>query len=217
MDLLRKAGAQIEDGNLVYVSSGLVEKALATVPKRIALCNRHGKAVTALEGNRCYYGPGSDTLNIIGHRTGERRTPRLQDVVEGTILCDALPNVDFIEVALTELAAERATPADTKQIRQALRAMEDAAQDEQNFVEADLEFHLAVARAGRNQLLEQFYHLSRKLLAEVIAGCVRLPGVKEESIRIQGIIVQAIEEKEPHLAKKAALDHMAYIERLLET
>ncbi|MGD8465920.1 MAG: FadR/GntR family transcriptional regulator [Anaerolineae bacterium] len=121
-----------------------------------------------------------------------------------------------VEVALTELAAERATAADTKQIQQALRAMEDAAQDEQAFVEADLEFHLAVARAGRNQLLEQFYHLSRKLLAEVIAGCVRLPGVKEESIRIQGTIAQAIEERDPHLARKAALDHMAYIERLLE-
>jgi trimethylamine--corrinoid protein Co-methyltransferase len=96
VDLLRKAGAQVEDGNLVYVSSGLVEKALATAPKRIALCDRHGKTVMALEGTRCYYGPGSDTLNIIDHRTGERRTPLLQDVVEGTILCDALPNVDFV-------------------------------------------------------------------------------------------------------------------------
>jgi DNA-binding FadR family transcriptional regulator len=121
-----------------------------------------------------------------------------------------------VEVALTELASKRATALDIAQIRQALRAMEDAAQDERAFVEADLEFHLAVARAGRNRLLEQFYHLSRKLLAEVIAECVRLPDVKEESIRIQSAIAQAIEEHEPRLARKAALDHMAYIERLLE-
>jgi GntR family transcriptional repressor for pyruvate dehydrogenase complex len=121
----------------------------------------------------------------------------------------------IIEVALTELAAERATPQDVEQIWQALQAME-AAQDDVAFVEADLEFHLAVARAGRNQLLEQFYHLSRKLLSEVIANCVRLPGVKEESIRIQHAIAQAIEARDPHLARQAALDHMAYIERLID-
>ena len=96
VDLLRKAGAQVEDGNLVYISPGLVEKALVTAPKRIVLCNRHGKPVMPLEGDRCYYGPGSDTLNIIDHRSGERRKPVLQDIVEGTVLCDALPNVDFV-------------------------------------------------------------------------------------------------------------------------
>jgi GntR family transcriptional repressor for pyruvate dehydrogenase complex len=121
-----------------------------------------------------------------------------------------------VEVALTELAAKRATAEDIGQIKQALRAMEDARQNEQAFVRADLEFHLAVARAGRNQLLEQFYHLSRKLLAEVIAECVRLPGVKEESIRIQGAIAQAIEGQDAHLARQAALDHMDYIQHLLD-
>jgi trimethylamine--corrinoid protein Co-methyltransferase len=96
VDLLRQAGALVEDGNLVYVPSGLVEKALATVPKRVVLCNRHGETAMSLAGDRCYYGPGSDTLNIIDHRTGERRKPIRQDVVEGTILCDALQNVDFV-------------------------------------------------------------------------------------------------------------------------
>jgi GntR family transcriptional repressor for pyruvate dehydrogenase complex len=121
-----------------------------------------------------------------------------------------------IEVALTGLAAERATPEDLEQIWQALQAMEAAGEDEVAFVEADLEFHLTVARAGRNQLLEQFYHLSRRLLSEVIVNCVRLPGVKEESIRIQSAIAQAIEGRDPHLARQAALDHMTYIERLLD-
>jgi trimethylamine--corrinoid protein Co-methyltransferase len=96
VDLLCQAGARVVEGNLVYVPSGLVEKALATVPKRVVLCDRDGKTAMALAGDRCYYGPGSDTLNIIDHRTGERRKPVLQDVVEGTILCDALPNVDFV-------------------------------------------------------------------------------------------------------------------------
>jgi trimethylamine--corrinoid protein Co-methyltransferase len=35
-------------------------------------------------------------LNIIDHRTGERRKPILNDVAEGTRLCDALNNIDFV-------------------------------------------------------------------------------------------------------------------------
>ena len=43
-----------------------------------------------------FYGPGSDCLNIIDHRTGERRQPVLQDIVERMIVADALPNIDFV-------------------------------------------------------------------------------------------------------------------------
>jgi len=73
-----------------------VEKAFSTVPNRITLYNRHGQPALFLEDYRCYYGPGSDCLNIIDHRTGERRKPVLQDVVEGITVCDALPHIDFV-------------------------------------------------------------------------------------------------------------------------
>jgi trimethylamine--corrinoid protein Co-methyltransferase len=95
IDLLKKGGADVE-GNLVYVPSGMVENAFTTVPKRVVLYNRHGEPVMPLEGTRCFYGPGSDTLNIIDHRTGERRKPVLNDIREGMILCDALPHIDFV-------------------------------------------------------------------------------------------------------------------------
>ena len=49
-----------------------------------------------LEGQRCFYGPGSDCMHLIDHRTGERRKPVMKDVEEGTTLCDALPNIDFV-------------------------------------------------------------------------------------------------------------------------
>jgi len=95
LDLLKKGGADVE-GNLVFLPSGMVEKAFTTVPKRVVLYNRSGEPVMPLEGRRCFYGPGSDTLNIIDHRSGERRKPVLKDVQEGIILCDALSNIDFV-------------------------------------------------------------------------------------------------------------------------
>jgi trimethylamine---corrinoid protein Co-methyltransferase len=93
--LLRKAGARVSDGNLVRVSADLVEKALETVPRQVTLFDRGGRPVMPVGGSRRFYGPGSDCLNIIDHRTGERRKPVVKDVEEGCVLCDALPHVDY--------------------------------------------------------------------------------------------------------------------------
>lgn len=121
-----------------------------------------------------------------------------------------------IEIALTEFAAERATPEDIERIRDAMRRMEASVDDETAFVQADLDFHLAVAKAGKNELLEQFYHLLRKLIVEVIREMLKLPHVKEDSIPYQRAIVEAIEAGDPAQAREAAIDHMAYVDRLLD-
>ncbi|MGB7875517.1 MAG: trimethylamine methyltransferase family protein [Anaerolineales bacterium] len=96
IDLLKKAGASISEGNRARIPAGLVEKAFRTVPKRVTLYDRHGKASMYLEEGQCNYGPGSDCINIIDHRTGERRKPVLQDVIDGITLCDALSHIDFV-------------------------------------------------------------------------------------------------------------------------
>jgi len=96
IDLLRSAGASVDDGNRVRIPAGLVERALTTVPKRVSLYNRDGQAPLFLEEGNCYYGTGSDCLHIIDHRTGARRDPMLRDVVDGVTVCDALPNIDFV-------------------------------------------------------------------------------------------------------------------------
>jgi trimethylamine--corrinoid protein Co-methyltransferase len=49
-----------------------------------------------LEGNRVFYGTGSDCPNVIDLRTGQRRPGKLQDIIEATTICDALPNIDFL-------------------------------------------------------------------------------------------------------------------------
>jgi trimethylamine--corrinoid protein Co-methyltransferase len=116
IDLLKKGGADVEDGNLVRVPSGMVEKAFTTVPKRVVLYDRHGQPAMPLEGNRCFYGPGSDCMHIVDHRTGQRRKPVLQDVVEGTTVCDALVDIDFVMSMVLPSDVDQ-TMADVYQMR----------------------------------------------------------------------------------------------------
>jgi len=96
LNLLKKAGVKVEDGNRVRIPPGLVEWALSIAPKRVVLCDRNGRRVMPLERNNVFFGPGSDCPNILDHRTGERRRGTLRDIEEGIRLCDALPNIDFL-------------------------------------------------------------------------------------------------------------------------
>ncbi len=96
VELLKKAGARVADGNRVFVPANLVEKALDTAPKQVILYDRGGRPVMPVGGYRSFYGPGSDCLNIIDHRTGGRRKPVVKDVEEGSLVCDALPHVDYV-------------------------------------------------------------------------------------------------------------------------
>ncbi|MCI0519146.1 MAG: trimethylamine methyltransferase family protein, partial [Chloroflexi bacterium] len=112
--LLRKGGAQVSDEGHVRLPARLVEWALRAVPSEVTLYNRLGEAAMPLSGERCFFGPGSDTLNLIDHRTSQRRKPRLSDVGEGARLCDALKHIDFV-MSMCLPADVEATIADTYQ------------------------------------------------------------------------------------------------------
>ncbi len=96
LELLKKAGVKVQEDNRVHIPPGLVEWALSVAPKRVVLCDRNGNRVMPLERNNVFFGPGSDCPFVMDHRTGERRTGTLQDIVETIRVCDALPNIDFL-------------------------------------------------------------------------------------------------------------------------
>ncbi len=150
-----------------------------------------------------------DALETLIHPTTVRR--RLGEL-EAQHICEAR---SVLEVALTELAAQRATPADIQRMNAALQAMEAHLENDDAFVKADWEFHLAVAAASHSVLLEQLYHLAHKLLAEITTELIKLPQVKENGLRIQWKIARAIEQGDPEQARKAAADHMVVINQLL--
>lgn len=93
--ILVKGGAKV-DGIRVRVPEYMVARALSTAPKRLTLYDRLGKVALRAGGYNSYYGGGSDCLNILDHRTGERRKPTLRDVQEAAIVQDALPEISFI-------------------------------------------------------------------------------------------------------------------------
>jgi trimethylamine--corrinoid protein Co-methyltransferase len=93
--VLVKGGARA-DGLRVRIPEHMVTKALTVAPKRMTLYDRHGGVAMRAWGYHTHYGGGSDCLNVLDHRTGQRRRAGLQDVVEAVTLMDALPEISFV-------------------------------------------------------------------------------------------------------------------------
>jgi trimethylamine--corrinoid protein Co-methyltransferase len=94
-ELLVKGGAKA-DGIRVRIPEHVIEKALTVTPKRLTLYDRDGQPAIRAWGYNTYYGGGSDCLNVLDHRTGQRRRAILTDVQEAIILKDALAEIEFV-------------------------------------------------------------------------------------------------------------------------
>lgn len=95
LDLFKKAGSRISDGDLVFIDPKLVEWALECAPKNIMIYDRNGQESMHLGSDRCYYGVGSDCAYLYDIKSGVRRRAKKRDVKDGIHLVDALENIDF--------------------------------------------------------------------------------------------------------------------------
>lgn len=95
-EILKKGGCWV-DGLRVRIPIGLSEWAVRTAPSTILIYDRNGNKKMALGGYNTYYGPGPTNTYQIDPDTEERRKPTLKDKEDVAKVCDALPNIDFVE------------------------------------------------------------------------------------------------------------------------
>lgn len=95
-DILTGLGCQTMDDGWMTMPAELPEKALESAPKRIELFTQTGESAMCLEGDRCYYGTGSDAIFTLDLESGERRQAVLADVRSFARLVDGLEHIDFV-------------------------------------------------------------------------------------------------------------------------
>ena len=84
-----------EDSALVKIPPWLVDKALATLPRKVVVTGPDRKHRMELYKDSLYFGAGSDTPFTIDPYSGERRRATYKDVVNFAKIAQALPNIDF--------------------------------------------------------------------------------------------------------------------------
>ncbi len=96
LELLRAAGAEVIEPDLVKIPRELVEKARGTAPPVIEVFDRAGEPAMSLGRYNTYFGNGSAVTSVYDVETGDHRPTVLADGVMAARLCDALPNIDFV-------------------------------------------------------------------------------------------------------------------------
>lgn len=99
VDVAHSGGAIVEDEKdgsaLVKIPPWMVDKARATLPKKVVVIGPDRKHRMELFKNQIYFGAGSDTPFTIDPYSGERRRATYEDVKNFARVAQALPNLDF--------------------------------------------------------------------------------------------------------------------------
>jgi len=99
IELAYSGGAIVEDrkddSSLVKIPPWMVDKALATLPRKVVVVGPDRKNRMELYKDQIYFGAGSDTPFTLDPYTGDRRRATYEDVKNFARLAQALPNIDF--------------------------------------------------------------------------------------------------------------------------
>jgi len=113
-----------------------------------------------------------------------------------------------LEAVTARLAAERATDGDVARLRARLDRMRETAESVAEFTEADVEFHLEVARIAGNTVLRDILHSVRALLRVWIQRAVAADGDTAATLAEHVAVFEAIERRAPDAAATAMGAHM---------
>lgn len=128
----------------------------------------------------------------------------------GASLRDVLEARRALEPQLARLAAERATQDDTARIADALAAR--SASNDEEWVEADVAVHEAIARAARNPILFEVYTALLPRLHESMRSAQQREGFCRDEPRGHDDVLEAIRRRDPDAAAASAEENLAATE-----
>jgi len=182
----------------------------ATVQQAIRLLvNDH-----LVESRRGRHGGGNFVLGPDEDRAGVdlilARLRRRRDQVE-----DALAYRRAVEPAVAALAAAARSEADLRTLAE-INAAAVAAHTDVEFMQADTEFHFALAEASGNRLFREAVEKIRLELNDAMSALPESPVWHERSARQHEAILNAVREQDRDSAALAMETHIAHTQQSVE-
>jgi len=119
----------------------------------------------------------------------------------------------ILEGEAAALAASRRDEDDLGRIGAEIEAMEAGLDSEDGFITADLRFHLTIAEASGNRLIEHLMEAIRTLLQRSLSSAYHIPGSPEGAVVLHGLILDAISAGHPEEARQRMQEHVSRVER----
>ncbi len=144
-------------------------------------------------------GPSQHLRTPLGQVFKIDKESRIQNLVEIR---------EILEPRIAALAAERADQEDIQGMQSAVVAMEEAMDDVETFVDADLNFHHALAMATKNPLVTQLLTPIVDMLSEQIARTFQNCEDAEPKLMFYKQILESIVNRDPQAASDAMHDQL---------
>lgn len=166
-------------------------------------------------------------LGLLEQRQGDgtylsrRESDLLPEVIEWGLLLgqrnvdDLLELRETMEVALAGMAAERRTSEQLDELRALIDKMENAS-SHRDYVAADIEFHLAIARASGNAAMANILSSVQSLLRVWATRVIDTAGETTTSLAVHTPVLDAITRQDADAAREAMGAHMARAIRRLK-
>lgn len=117
----------------------------------------------------------------------------------------------ILEPEIAALAAMRIQEPELATMRDAVAVMDKAGQNPDAFIEADLDFHLALAEGADNPLILSLLDSIVGLLREQRLRIFRVPGGPERGQFHHKQILEAVEQHDAEKAREAMRAHLAQV------
>src|ERR1700733_5190927 len=117
----------------------------------------------------------------------------------------------ILEPEIAALAAVRIQETELVTMREAVAVMDRAGQDPQAYIEADLDFHLALAEGAANPLILSLLDSIVGLLREQRLRIFKVPGGPERGQVHHKRILEAVEKHDAEKAREAMRAHLSQV------
>ena len=121
-----------------------------------------------------------------------------------------------LECEAASLAAVRRTNEQITRLEEATAQMEAALDSHDDYIAADIRYHLVIAEATGNRVIVHLMHAIRDQLLELLGTVFGIPGGPQRSIEQHREITSAISMHQPERARALMHDHISRVERELD-
>lgn len=123
----------------------------------------------------------------------------------------------LLEPEIAALAAVNSGEDQIDALREAVAVMDQSLQDVSTFVEADMDFHLALAEGSRNSVILLLLESLVDLLRELRSKIAQVEGGMTRAQEHHKLILQAVEKHDPLAARAAMQAHMQQVDEDSQT
>jgi GntR family transcriptional repressor for pyruvate dehydrogenase complex len=113
-----------------------------------------------------------------------------------------------LEQVLVDMAAERATDAEIEEIKRSHKLLGSSKLTKRKAIQADLVFHMSIAKASHNSVLARFLEELRQPLKNWMEQKASLFGGNYSLFEEHDAIFNAIQERNPEQARRAIREHI---------